>query len=129
MTRLKRQIDPRPRGIVPNTNNTNKKVYCPLCQPQLDVRMEYNDIKQSWLCPCCGHHAFPKLSQITLSKSELKASNDFYFNRQKVFYGSDKERKHRRIDAFPIAQLYNRNRTYQSLMEANEASNIHETEE
>jgi hypothetical protein len=87
--------------------------------------MNYNDIKQSWFCPHCGHQANPRLSQITLSKSELKASNDFYQNRQKVFYGSE-TRRHKRLDDFPLQQIYNVRQTYQNLMEANEATNIHE---
>ena len=123
MTRLKRYIDSRHRGIVPDVSSTNKKVYCPLCKPQYDILMQYNDLKQSWLCPKCGHQANPLLSQITLSNSELKASNDFYSNRKKVFFGSS-ERTHRRIDSFPTERMYNKSQVYQSLMEANEATNI-----
>jgi rubredoxin len=123
MTRLKRYIDSRPRGIVPDTSSINKKVYCPLCKPQLDIQMQYDDLKQVWICPFCGHQANPLLSQITLSNSELKASNDFYSNRKKVFFGSS-ERTHRRIDNFPIETIYRKNQVYQSLMEANEATNI-----
>jgi hypothetical protein len=128
-SRLKKYLKPKSkhRGIVPVTDSKNKKVFCPLCF-SLDIRMQYNDIERSWLCPKCGHKAYPVLSQITLSKSELKASNDFYHNRQKVFFGAEK-REHKRIDAFPLEEIYRKSLVYQNLAEAEEATNIHPDEE
>jgi ribosomal protein S27E len=121
MTRLKKYL--QHRGIVPNTNSTNKKVFCPLCQ---DIQMTYEDLKQVWACPLCGHTSDPRLSQISLTKSELKASNDPWHSKQKVFFGNG-ERTHRRIDnSFPNQTTYQKSKVYPSLMTAEEATNIHQ---
>lgn len=122
MTRLKKYLS-RHRGIVPNaTGSTNKKVFCPLCQ---DIQMQYEDLKQVWSCPFCGHTSDPRLSQISLTKSELKASNDPWHSRQKVFFGNG-ERKNRRIDSFDNQTTYQQSKVYSSLMVAEEATNIHQ---
>jgi rubredoxin len=127
-SRLKRRH--RHRGIIPNTEGSiNKKVFCPLCIRTQDIQMQYDDIKQVWICPFCGYSSNPKLSQIALSsssKSELKASNDIYNNKSKVFFGHG-ERKHRRIDTFPSQTIsYQKSKVYQSLMQAEQATNIHQ---
>jgi rubredoxin len=127
-SRLKRRHGHR--GIIPNTEGSiNKKVFCPLCRRTQDIQMQYDDIKQVWLCPFCGHSSDPKLSQIALStssNSQLKASNDLWDmrNKKKVFFGSQ-TRQHRRIDTFPNqATIYQKSKVYQSLMQAEEATNI-----
>jgi len=126
MSRLKRHINTtRHRGIVPNTTgSTHKKVFCPLCRDP-DIQMKYDQLKQVWACPFCGHTSDPRLSQISLTKSELKASNDFWHSKQKVFFGSQ-ERKNRRIDSFPNQTTFNKSNVYPSLMAAEEATNIHQ---
>lgn len=130
-SRLKRRFgENRHRGVIPNTQgSTNKKVFCPLCCRTQDIQMQYDSIKQIWVCPFCGHSSDPKLSQIALSsKSQLKASNDIYTNRSKVFFGSQSaERKHRRIDSFlnqTTSLSYQKSKVYQSLMQAEQATNI-----
>jgi ribosomal protein S27E len=128
MSRLKRRYGEH-RGIIPNTNSTNKKVFCPLCQ---DVQMTYEDLKQVWSCGLCGHTSDPRLSQISLTKSELKASNDPWHSRQKVFFGNG-ERQHRRIDSPSFSSsssiFNNKSNVYSSLMAAEEATNIHQDPE
>jgi ribosomal protein L37AE/L43A len=132
-SRLKRRFgESKHRGVVPNTQgSTNKKVFCPLCRRTQDIQMKYDDIKQVWICPFCGHSSDPKLSQIALSTSstsQLKASNDIYDikNRQKVFFGNG-ERRHRRIDTFPNQTTsYQKSKVYPSLAQAEQATNIHQ---
>lgn len=121
-SRLKRRFGEH-RGIIPNaTGSTTKKVFCALCQ---DIQMKYDDLKQVWACPFCGHISDPRLSQISLTKSELKASNDFWHSKQKVFFGNG-ERKNRRIDSFVNQTTYQQSKVYSSLMVAEEATNIHQ---
>lgn len=117
-SRLKRRYNHR--GIVPNTNSTNKKVFCPLCQ---DIQMKYEQLKQVWACPFCGHTSDPRLSQISLTKTQLKASNDPWHSKQKVFIGSG-ERRHRRMDSYVNQTTYQTSKVYPSLMVAEEATNI-----
>jgi ribosomal protein S27E len=120
-SRLKRRYGEH-RGVIPNTNSTTKKVFCPLCQ---DIQMQYDDLKQVWACPFCGKTSDPKLSQISLTKSQLKASNDFWHSKQKVFI-SRQERKHRRIDSFPDQITTSISKVYPSLRAAIEATRIHQ---
>ena len=120
-SRLKRRYGEH-RGVIPNTNSTTKKVFCPLCQ---DIQMKYDTLKQVWACPFCGHTSDPRLSQISLTKSQLKASNDPWHSKQKVFFGSG-ERHHRRIDSFVNQSTYQTSKVYPSLMAAEEATNIHQ---
>lgn len=116
-----RKKNPSTKGIAAISSKVHKS-FCPLCS----VPMDYSDAEKVWNCPRCGHQAYPKLSQITLSKSELKASNDFYHNKTKVFFGSSPaNRTHRRITAYPLKSIHvGQSKVFQNLAEAEEATNI-----
>lgn len=123
-TELNKKIQRKRDKRIKFVDRQLKRVYCPLCIMQQNVEMKFNEITKGYQCPACGHESHPKLSQITVIKSELKASNDPR-SLQKAF--TSKTRHSRRIERASVN--IKGQQVYQSLAEANEATNIYSTAE
>ncbi len=104
-----------------------RKLFCPLCIVKQQIKMTHNEADNSYSCPHCGHIVHPKLGQINLITSQLKASND-PLNTQRAITSKTNMEKRRIEPPQTHTYFYRRKNVFGSLMEADYGTNIYTDE-